>query len=96
MGFHNMHRLTVVILAASVDAENQWMKDNIDSAGGENSFIAALSDDGVSLTHYCFSAQWPEDKFASIQEHYGENAYVDSLSRVLTQLGLQRFSQQLQ
>lgn len=85
-------RLTVVIPAASKDAENAWMQANIDPSGGLNSFQAALTKDGSTISNYWFSATWPDAKASALQAHYGTSAYTDDPNAVLTQLGLTRYS----
>lgn len=90
-----MQIITVIIPAASKATENQWMKDNIDRAGGEKSFMAALTSNGSTITHYWFSNQWPDEKAALLIEHFGSKACEGNPADALTDAGLTRYSKPL-
>lgn len=90
-----MQIITVIIPAASKATENQWMKANIDRAGGEKSFMAALTSNGSTITHYWFSNQWPDEKAALLIEHFGSRAYEGDPEAALIDAGLNRYTHPL-
>lgn len=85
-----MQILTVIIPAADKDSENQWMKDNIDRAAGEFSFMSPLTTSNNVISHYWMSNQWEDDVAASIQEHFSD-IYTGTPRQALTAAGLHRY-----
>jgi len=85
-------RCLIVIAAADQATENQWIVDNIDPAGGMETFTAPLTAIDSIISNYWSGGIWYDDQFAKLQDHFGNSLYTDiAPDDLLAELNLHRF-----
>lgn len=88
-------RVIIVIPAAERDAENTWVKENVDPDGGEKTFRVPLysnPDISGNATHYWCSWAVNEAELNLLSPHFGASLYDAedwSPKQVLTEMVLQ-------
>lgn len=79
-------KLTIVIPKASMDAENTWMKANIDPEGGEYTFTNTFNMGGSDYS--IASADFTDEEITLLESHfttyYEGEISIDSATGVIT------------